>query len=222
MVVHAKVPGIDSPRSWRALTSAPGEATVGRNLTDADRRSVPEMDTFLVVQDCERLQQLLGPPRVNAPKPITFDDACRQLAAFLAAEGRPTVLRWFCREDATGYRRRVRVLASTPDTNRSLYEGYYRYGAIRGLGLRLEATLYTENTSWCHVWCPQDELDASQAMMGGSLHFSASTSPLRTTIHDRVSLTLWRALDDLRGPSPFLVQIPQRRWLQALLQGSSA
>jgi hypothetical protein len=155
---------------------------------------------------------------MNAPKPISFEDACGQLAVFLAAEGRPTPLRWFCREDVTGYRRRVRVLASTPDTNRSLYERYYRFGVTRGLGLRLEATLYSDSTSWCHVWCPQDELDASQAMMGGSLHLNASIRPPRTTIHDWVSMTLWRAVDHLRGPSPFLAQIPQRSWLQTLAE----
>jgi hypothetical protein len=154
--------------------------------------------------------------RVSAPKPIPFEDACRELGVLLAAEGRPTALRWFCREDVTGYRRRVRVLASTPDTNRSLCERYYRHGITGGLGLRLQATLYSEGTSWCHVWCPQDELDASQSMMGGSLHLTVSTSPPRTSVHDGLSLTLWRALDHLRGSSPLLSQVPRRSWLQTL------
>src|SRR5690606_18397783 len=78
------------------------------------------------------------------------------------------------------------------------------------------ATLYSENMSWCYVWCPRDELDASYAMLGGSLHLSVALSPSRTTVHDRVSLALWRELDHLRGPCPFLAEVPQRSWLQAL------
>jgi len=155
---------------------------------------------------------------MTASKPLSFGDACRQLSVLLAEEGKPTALSWFCREDVTGYRLRTRVLASTPDTNRWLYERYYRYGLNRGFGLRLQATLYSENMSRCYVWCPQDELDASYAMLGGSLHLSVALSPSRTTVHDRVSLALWRELDHLRGPCPFLAEVPQRSWLQALLQ----
>ena len=124
--------------------------------------------------------------KCDTPKTVPFDDACREFVAFLASQGSPTSLRWFCREDVTAYRRRVRVLASTPDANRALYERYYRYGVSRGLGLRLEATFFTEATSWCQVWCPQDEVDASQAMMGGSLHYSVSFTP--TARHDSQQL----------------------------------
>ena len=152
--------------------------------------------------------------KCDTPKTVPFDDACREFVAFLASQGSPTSLRWFCREDVTAYRRRVRVLASTPDANCAFYERYYRYGVSRGMGLRLEATFFTEATSWCQVWCPEDESDASQAMMGGSLHYSVSSHPPQVTIHGSLPLALWRALDTLRGPSPFLAFVPRRSWLQ--------
>ncbi len=150
------------------------------------------------------------------PKTVSFDDACREFVAFLASQGKPTTLRWFCREDVTAYRRRVRVLASTPDSNRALHERYYRYGVSRGRGLRMEATFFTNATSWCQLWCPQDEVGASQAMMGGSLHFSVATHPTHTTLHSGLSMSFWRAFDSLRGPAPFLSFVPSRSWLRTL------
>ena len=150
------------------------------------------------------------------PKPETFDDACGEFVAFLASQGRPTALRWFCREDVTAHRRRVRVSSSSPDCNRTLYERYFRHGITRGLGLRLEASFFTDGTSWCHVWCPKDDVAASQAMMGGGLHFSVSSDPPQTTAHSRFAVAFWRAFDSLRGMSPFVQFIPSRSWLETL------
>lgn len=146
----------------------------------------------------------------------SFADACEEFVAFLALENRPTSLQWFCREDVTGYRRRLRVVAPPAEVNRTLYERYFQHGLDRHLGLRFEASFYTDGLSWCHIWCPRDELDASQAMLSDTIRYSANTSPVCVTVHSNTAVALWRLVDRFRGASPFLALIPKRSFLKTL------
>jgi len=109
----------------------------------------------------------LSPPRrgkYDTPQTVPFEDACQTFAALLASRGRPKSQRWFCREDVTAYRHRIRLLASKFDTNRALYESYYSYCAARGTGLEMTSAFFTKDESWCHIkwgqeWWEKDEIN---------------------------------------------------------------
>jgi hypothetical protein len=59
-------------------------------------------------------------------------------------------------------------------------------------------------------------------MMGGVVHFTSSTQQWRVTSHGAFMFTFWRALDNLRGQTPFLGFVPSRNQLEVLLNQESS
>jgi hypothetical protein len=149
----------------------------------------------------------------------TFDEACSELASLLRREEQPSELHWVCREDVTGWRRRLVVHPSPPASNRDWYRDYFDFGQRQARGIRLEALCFAADRAYCYVWVPEDDLAASQAMVSSQcIKYSFATEGMGSERGCQAEIAccpiafhLRRAWCRWRGESPRLQDVPSRK-----------
>lgn len=128
---------------------------------------------------------------MKVPEPIIepFDAALERFRQFDAGQGLPAQVVWVFREDVTSRRRRIAVRWPVAPDNEAVARKRYGVAVRRGLGLRLEVLCLLGGVSCCTIWVPNDDLDASYAMLSG-LKLSVPTNPI-TARPARKGLTWW-------------------------------
>jgi hypothetical protein len=117
-----------------------------------------------------------------------FEEAKFSLQGFLRRCEESSRVIWLFREDVTSYRRLVWVRRWDKERAEALAKEVYDTGRARGLGVRFQGLVRLEAGTGCIVWCPKDDVAASQAMMPRGLKLSVST-PLLTGIEVRSRAT---------------------------------
>ena len=106
-------------------------------------------------------------PTSTTPYVPPFATAVSQLQNFFGNQGvlRPPV--WVFREDVASVKWRIWVRTPLPEQNPSRAEIDYEAARSRGLGVALQVLCLSDLEPCCFVWWPQDEVDASYAMISG-------------------------------------------------------
>jgi hypothetical protein len=105
----------------------------------------------------------------NETQPDTpaFNEAVHQFQEFLISQNVSSDLLWVFREDASSHKRRILIKEPLPPENIRAIESLYERGTERGLGVRLEALCLLDYRPCCYIWLPEDEVDASYAVLSG-------------------------------------------------------
>lgn len=139
-----------------------------------------------------------------------FDQAIENYTRILAEHDLSPTLLWVFREDVTVHKRRIYVRWPLPAQNADLAKELYERGRDQGLGLRLDVFCLVDHRPCCYVYVPEDEVDASYAMLS-ALNMSVPTTP----IHAKKvrSPWIWKSLLWLHSKTNltgFKEELPQR------------
>jgi len=126
-----------------------------------------------------RLRATLILMRKPALIEVSFERASQLLVEHLRSQGMPDHLAWIFRGEVTGFGRRLFVHPSPSEINQDLARRWFDLGVKQGRGIRLMVLGFTESLTYCYVWLPADDLDASQSMTQG-LHFTISVESYET------------------------------------------
>jgi hypothetical protein len=141
------------------------------------------------------------------PENASFEEAVIAFQTFLEKCERSQRIAWVGSEDVllTG-KRFMYVRTPIAQSQAAKARETYEQGLKQGRGVRLETLCELNGITCCHVWVPQDEVDAAQSMMGKALHLSVRTDRI---IGKPVQGDLrWRWLRWRYGPKQ-----EQKKWI---------
>jgi hypothetical protein len=141
-----------------------------------------------------------------------FASAVETFRQFLRTQANIETIRWIWREDvftrrAPGSHRswtRPIYVNLTAASDESLVERYYQIGVQRGLGVALCVLCIVRGRACCHIYIPDDQIDAEQRMMMGSLKFQVPSPPPIAAI---AGSPVWRFFHRL------LIGAPNNAWI---------
>lgn len=151
------------------------------------------------------------------PGTESFAEACAVLVDHLRRQGQSTELLWVFRDDVTGRGRRLFAHPSPPATNHKLYQRHFEFGVRQSRGIRVEVACFAAGRACCHVWVPEDDIAADQAMLTDGLRvgFAVESSKSRAGFPaqqcaSRAEFSVRRLWCRLRGKSRRIDRIPLR------------
>jgi hypothetical protein len=105
-----------------------------------------------------------------------FQTAYMKFRTFLTQNGHGKEPLWIFREDVIAYKRRVWLRWPLPARNRKLVEQLYEQGRQGEFGVSLTTYCVAGYHACCYVFVPDNELDASYAMLQAGLKLSVGVN----------------------------------------------
>jgi hypothetical protein len=94
-----------------------------------------------------------------------FDSAVADFTRFAVSEGYPQALLWVASESVRFWRGRNFVLVRNSEEQRVLAKANFDAAMIRDMGLAIEGRFKTASSTICHLYVPEDDLDAQCRMI---------------------------------------------------------
>jgi hypothetical protein len=149
-------------------------------------------------------------PTSTTPDIPPFATAVSQLQEFIGNQGvlRPPL--WVFREDVASVKWRIWVRTPLPEQNPSRAKIVYEAARSRGLGVALEVLCLLDFEPCCFVWWPQNEVEASYAMISG-LKLSIPHPLLAANSVGNTIVWWYRRLQEKRCSFPsYVARVPKR------------
>lgn len=143
-----------------------------------------------------------------------FSIAEHKFEDLLISNGLNRSVTWIFREGTTIYRRRwiIDINATESGILTQRMQELYDHALSQNLGIRFTAVGCAGGVTYAYIFIPENEADASNAMLSSNLHFTlnAGSKSIRLT-QSRIWFSIVRLADQIRGYQGPLKLLPQLR-----------
>ena len=146
------------------------------------------------------MRTVVGTPTSRYPD---FVAAVQQFQSFLASQAWPEEIAWLTPQGVFGDHRHL-VIRDRAFAHPATIAAAYEAACERSLGVLLEAIARDRNRSYCALWSPETQDQASRHMMPDGLKLWIASSPPAVSLLGPALFTIVRLTSGRRSVSPLL------------------